>query len=105
MSLVGFTLKFMDISHKITGILKEKFLALRIEVIDESLEHATHKETQKTGGGHYRVVIVSEKFTGSTLLKRHRMVYDVLREGWREAIHALTLKTYTPQEWSENQKG
>ncbi|HSC89591.1 MAG TPA: BolA family transcriptional regulator [Polyangiaceae bacterium] len=50
---------------------------------------------------HYQAVIVSEVFSGLAPLARHRLVYNVLAEELRGPIHALTLKTYTPQGWAE----
>lgn len=54
-----------------------------------------------TGGGdHYQVVIVSSLFEGKELVQRHQLVYRALQQAMSsEAIHALTMKTYTPQDW------
>jgi acid stress-induced BolA-like protein IbaG/YrbA len=55
-----------------------------------------------TGGGdHYQVVVVSTLFEGKTLVQRHQLVYRALQQAMSsEAIHALTMKTYTPQDWA-----
>jgi acid stress-induced BolA-like protein IbaG/YrbA len=55
-----------------------------------------------TGGGdHYQVVVVSNLFEDKRLVQRHQLVYGALqREMDSEAIHALTMKTYTPNEWA-----
>jgi acid stress-induced BolA-like protein IbaG/YrbA len=55
-----------------------------------------------TGGGdHYQVVIVSSQFEGKGLVQRHQLVYGTLRQAMSsEAIHALSMKTYTPQDWA-----
>jgi acid stress-induced BolA-like protein IbaG/YrbA len=55
-------------------------------------------------GTHFNAVIVSEVFAGKSLLQQQRLVYGTL--GARMAngeIHALSLKTYTPQEWDQAQ--
>lgn len=54
-----------------------------------------------TGGGdHLEAVVVSAEFEGKTLVKQHQLVYGALaQEMASEAIHALALKTYTPQGW------
>jgi acid stress-induced BolA-like protein IbaG/YrbA len=54
-----------------------------------------------TGGGdHYQVVVVSALFEGQGLVQRHQLVYKALQQAMSsEAIHALTMKTYTPQDW------
>lgn len=48
---------------------------------------------------HFEVVVVSNDFAGLSLLQRHQRVYQLLQEEFRQAIHALTLKTYTQAEW------
>lgn len=53
-------------------------------------------------GRHFEATVVSGAFTGKAMLKQHRMVYDALGDRFQtEAVHALTLKTYTPEEWHQ----
>ncbi len=54
-----------------------------------------------TGGGdHYQAIVVSALFEGKTLVQQHQLVYAAVGEAMAtEAIHALALKTYTPQTW------
>ena len=54
-----------------------------------------------TGGGdHYQVTVVSSQFAGRGLVQQHQLVYGALREAMStEAIHALAVKTYTPEAW------
>lgn len=56
-----------------------------------------------TGGGdHLEAIVVSGEFAGKTKVKQHQLVYGALQEAMAsEAIHALALKTYTPQAWQE----
>lgn len=68
-----------------------------LEILDESGRHIGH-EGAKGGGGHYQLLLVSEKFRGMALPARHRMVYDALRPMMRHAIHALSIKAYAPEE-------
>ncbi len=52
-------------------------------------------------GRHFEALIVSEAFSGKSRVQRHQRVFQVLGDGMRdEMIHALSLKTYTPQEWA-----
>ncbi|HEY9622091.1 MAG TPA: BolA family transcriptional regulator [Crinalium sp.] len=55
-----------------------------------------------TGGGdHYQVLVVSSAFEGKGLVQQHQIVYGAVRDAMStEAIHALSLKTYTPQSWA-----
>ena len=50
-------------------------------------------------GTHFEAVIVSEAFTGKSRVQRHQLVYQTLGDRMRAEIHALSMKTYTPQEW------
>ena len=54
-----------------------------------------------TGGGdHYQVTVVSSQFAGRGLVQQHQLVYGALRQAMStEAIHALAVKTYTPEAW------
>lgn len=72
-------------------------LAADIEIEDESALHAGH-EGAKSGGGHFRLRIISEKFIGLAPLARHRLVYDALGEMMQRDIHALSIQALTPDE-------
>ncbi|MFH7030532.1 MAG: BolA family protein [Heteroscytonema crispum UTEX LB 1556] len=56
-----------------------------------------------TGGGdHYQVTVVSSQFAGKGLVQQHQLVYGALRQAMStEAIHALALKTYTPEAYKQ----
>ncbi len=55
-----------------------------------------------TGGGdHLEAIVVSSQFEGKTKVKQHQLVYGALNAELKsEAIHALALKTFTPEVWS-----
>ena len=85
----------------IEALLRERlaFLEpLRIEVVDDSALHAGHAGAGE--GGHYRLLIVSSRFAGKTTLQRHRIIYDALGELMRSRIHALSIRSLTPEEAS-----
>ena len=50
-------------------------------------------------GQHFEATIVSEAFAGKTRVQRHQAVYAVLGDKMRQEIHALSMKTITPDEW------
>lgn len=50
-------------------------------------------------GRHFEAVVVSDAFGGKNRVQRHQLVYQTLGGRMREEIHALSIKTYTPQEW------
>ena len=50
-------------------------------------------------GQHFQALIVSEEFAGRNRVQRHQLVYAALGGRMREEIHALSMRTLTPQEW------
>ena len=54
-------------------------------------------------GQHFEAVVVSEEFAGKSRVQRHQRVFQTLGDRMREEIHALSMKTFTPQEWQEQQ--
>ena len=70
---------------------------LRLELIDDSAKHAGHAGA-RSGGGHYRLLIVSASFCGKSTLARHRLVYAALDELMRSKIHALSIQSLAPDE-------
>ena len=69
----------------------------RIDVQDDSADHAGHAGA-RSGGGHFQVTIVSAAFAGKSLVDRHRMVYDALGAAMRDDIHALVIRAAAPGE-------
>ena len=60
----------------------------------------THVEV-RGDGAHFEAVIVSAAFAGASRVRRHQLVYAALGDRMREEIHALSMKTLTPEEWAE----
>ncbi len=50
-------------------------------------------------GHHWEAVIVSAAFQGKSMVQRHQLVYRALGDRMREEIHALSMKTLTPDQW------
>ena len=88
-----------ETAGRIEEILRRELQPVHFELHDESAQHVGHPGAT-SGGGHYRVVIVSVRFEGLSLLKQHRLVHDALAELFGERIHALALKTVAPSAWS-----
>ena len=68
-----------------------------LEVTDDSHLHVGHAGAA-SGGGHYSVKIVSDRFDGLRLVMRHRLVYDAVAEMMRAEVHALAITALTPSE-------
>jgi BolA protein len=87
----------MNIAEKIATILQRDLVATHVDVEDESAQHAGHAGAA-SGGGHYRVTVVSSLFEGKTLVARHRLVYAALANEMQREIHALALTTLAPSQ-------
>jgi BolA family transcriptional regulator, general stress-responsive regulator len=87
-------------SDDFESLLRQRLSGLepiRLELIDDSALHAGH-EGAKSGGGHYRLLIVSSVFSGKSTVARHRMIYSALDDVMRDKIHALSIRSQTPNE-------
>ena len=56
-------------------------------------------------GRHFNAVIVSAQFVGKTMIQQHQLVYRALCERMKNDIHALSMKTFTPEQWANAQLG
>ncbi len=72
-------------------------------VIEKSLD-TRHVEVEGDGT-HFEAVVVSGDFEGKTPVDRHKLVYAALGDAMKEEIHALSIKTYTPEQWTETLSG
>ena len=73
--------------------LRETLQPDRLEVIDESWQHAGHAGANGTGfGTHFRVRIASPVFEGRSRVARHRLVYDALQDFIDGGVHALAVE-------------
>jgi len=52
-------------------------------------------------GTHFEAVIVSKAFEGLSRIRQHQLVYAALGERMREEVHALSMRTLTPQQWAD----
>ncbi|CAG9173091.1 DNA-binding transcriptional regulator BolA [Cupriavidus laharis] len=86
----------------IEAMLREALAPSHLVVRDDSALHAGHAGAA-SGGGHYDVTIVSERFAGHTRVARHRMVYDALRGLFPTQIHALAVTAFTDQEFQSRE--
>ena len=59
-------------------------------------------EVQGDDGQHFEAVIVSQKFTSKNMVQQHQLVYRALGERMRTEIHALSIRTFTPEAWLKN---
>lgn len=100
-SLVSMELLVRDL---VEARLRDKLAASHVEVVDESHLHVGHAGA-KSGGGHFRAVIVSEKFEGLSRVKSQQLVYRAMGAWMGNEIHALSMQTLTPAEWDALERG
>lgn len=88
----------MPVAEIIEKKIKAHLSPVALDVKDESHLHAGHAGAREGGESHFRVLVVSEQFEGLSRIARQRLVNDLLREELAGPIHALALKTLTPEE-------
>ena len=82
------------IEHKLTEALSPQ----RLKIVDDSEKHKGHAGYREGGETHFNVEVVSAAFAGQSRVARQRRVYEILAAELAERVHALQLKTLTPEE-------
>ena len=59
-----------------------------------------HIEVIGDDGQHFEAVIVSAAFVGKNMVQQHQLVYQALGDRMRSEIHALSMRTFTPEAWA-----
>ena len=90
-----------DRADTIRTRLERDLDAVHIQIEDDSALHAGHLGAQG-GGGHYRVLVVSPRFEGVSRVAAQRLVYQALGELMTTDIHALEMRTLTPEQWDQS---
>ncbi len=87
----------------IISILTKELTPIYLEVTDFSERHKGHAGYGEKGESHFDIVIVSNSFSGKSKIERQRSIYQALELEMKTRIHALTLKTMTPEEADKRQ--
>jgi stress-induced morphogen len=70
------------------------------KIIEGSIEHATaYILDPMNDGQHLQAIVISPAFEGLPLIQQHKMVLTPLKQAFAEYVHALGLKTFTPEKW------
>jgi len=85
-------------AQQIREVLQRTFNPVSLNIEDESWKHAEHAGVRERGGGHFVVHVVATCFAGKSSLERHRMVNNALGDAFKNTIHALSIRTQTPDE-------
>ncbi|KAI8130309.1 BolA-like protein [Lucilia cuprina] len=84
------------VAEAISMAITENLQPVHLEVINESYMHNVPKGAET----HFKVLIVSEKFEDLPLIKRHRLVNQVVKEKLDHLFpHALSIEAKTPKQW------
>lgn len=86
----------MTVQYTIEAKLRSSLAPTHLQVINESHRHSVPPGAES----HFKVVIVSDRFDGLPLVRRHQAVNEVLGEELRGPVHALSLETLTAEEWA-----
>ena len=78
-------------ADEIARRLRDELAAEHVEVVDDSARHAGHAGA-RDGAGHYRVVVVSARFSGLDRVAAQRLVYRAVGDLMGPAIHALQIR-------------
>ncbi len=82
------------IEHKLTQALAPQ----RLKIVDDSEKHKGHAGYREGGETHFSVEVVSAAFSGQSRVARQRRVYEILAAELADRVHALQLRTLTPEE-------
>ncbi len=55
-------------------------------------------------GSHFSAIVVSNAFSGLSMVKQHQLVYATLGNSMQQDIHALSIQAYTPEQWEKARK-
>ncbi|KAG6511452.1 sufE-like protein 1, chloroplastic/mitochondrial [Zingiber officinale] len=85
---------------RIVKRLQQGLSPSELEVEDVSYLHAGHAGVRASTDGetHFNVRVISKEFEGKSLVKRHRLIYDLLQEELQSGLHALSIDAKTPSE-------
>ena len=75
---------------------------VRPEDIKAYIEQGLECELVRVAGDghHFEAVVVSAAFRGKSRVQQHQLVYRALGDRMREEVHALSMRTFTPEDWS-----
>jgi len=88
----------MSVAATIRQRLEQALRPTRLEIVDESHQHAGHSAQARDGESHFRVLVVSPEFAGKSRLARHRLVNELLADQLATRVHALAIHAYAPGE-------
>ena len=86
----------MNVQQTLERRLGEGLAPIHLEVVNESGQHNVPRGSET----HFKVVVVTDAFSGKPQVARHRMVYRLLGEELQGGVHALAVHAYSPEDWA-----
>ncbi len=77
--------------------------ANNIKTTIESSLPCEHVQVEGDDGRHFNALIVSAEFKGKNTVQQHQLVYKSLGDKMRQEIHALSMRTLTPEQWATHE--
>jgi BolA family transcriptional regulator, general stress-responsive regulator len=84
-------------ADRLADRLRTALLPVELEIVDDSHLHQGHAGAAD-GRGHFSVHVVSERFAGLPVVRRHRLVYEAVGDMMATDIHALSIRALAPGE-------
>ncbi len=89
--------QIMTMQQTIEAKLTDALAPDHLEVINESHMHNVAEGSES----HFKLIIVAGRFQDLNLIGRHQLVNSILAHELKDGIHALSLRTLTPEEWTD----
>jgi BolA protein len=86
----------MSLKRSIEQKIGERLQPIHLEVINESHRHSVPPNSET----HFKVVVVADAFRGQRLVQRHQSINGLLADELAGGLHALSMETLTPEEWT-----
>ena len=81
-----------------------KFQEIETTIREAITGSEVHILDPRNDGVHLEALVISAAFEGKSLIEQHQMVMNPLKEHFKTTLHALGLKTFTPEQWEKKKK-
>ena len=90
----------MKMEEKIKKAIEDAFSPSHLEIINESHKHAGHAGDDGSGQTHFKLIVVSNEFSGCDRVQRQRMLNASICDLFEEGLHAISMKIFTLEEFN-----
>ena len=79
--------------------------SIKVTILEAVPDAEVYVVDPNQDGEHFEAIVVSPSFEGLILVKQHQLVMKALKERFSTDVHALALKTFTPEKWQIEKSG